>query len=180
MSDQIRGYKKWFKENLQIVPADEKEACYGCSFLNSGYCDTLCKSNGDKRYIWGWAGSAPQVKEWSKWNKVIPQDVTASIANGVFNSAKWLRDNLIPVPAGGVGNCSACVFRGTNYCKSISPYCLYFDRNTNSIQYVNWISKGYYANVGMWTEFAELFKVMAQDQIGHILTDIVKTTKKTR
>ena len=68
----------------------------------------------------------------------------------------WFAKNLIAIPGGVVGNCSACVFRNyQKYCAKMS--CTYFDNDADFIESVYWRSVETHANIATWLELVNWF-----------------------
>lgn len=84
----------------------------------------------------------------------------------------WFKNNLVAIPAGIVGNCSACVFRNAPaYCKNMA--CTYYDGEHDFIESVYWRSVQTYANVSMWPELRIFFDTTPVQKIRDISNDIM-------
>ena len=87
----------------------------------------------------------------------------------------WFKSNLVAIPAGIAGNCSACVFRNAlAYCKNMS--CTYYDCEHDFIESVYWCGTQTHANIGMWTELRNFFDTTPSPQIREISNEIVTTS----
>ena len=85
----------------------------------------------------------------------------------------WFKDNLIAIPGGVVGNCSACVFRNyQKYCAKMS--CTYFDNDADFIESVYWRSVETHANIATWAELVDWFNTTDARKIMDISGDIAK------
>ena len=84
----------------------------------------------------------------------------------------WLKNNLVAVPCGVVGNCSACIFRNSqNFCAKMS--CSYFDNDTDFIETVYWTSIQA-KNVMSWTELADWFNSTPPKEIRQVSYAVMK------
>lgn len=84
----------------------------------------------------------------------------------------WFKNNLYAIPAGIVGNCSACLFRNApGYCKNMA--CTYYDSKHDLIESVYWISAQTHANVSMWPELRNFFDAMPPQRIRDVSNDIM-------
>ena len=86
----------------------------------------------------------------------------------------WFKDNLIAIPGGVVGNCSACIFRDLpKYCAKMS--CTYLDNKSDFMESVYWCAKkGVNANIATWPELVNWFNTTESRKIMEISGDIAK------
>ncbi|MBQ6736812.1 MAG: hypothetical protein IJQ90_05015 [Alphaproteobacteria bacterium] len=84
----------------------------------------------------------------------------------------WFKNNLVAIPAGVFGNCSACVFRNAiAYCKNMA--CTYYDGENDFIESVYWRGVQTNAIVGMWPELRNFFDTTPAPRIREISNDIM-------
>ena len=87
----------------------------------------------------------------------------------------WFKHNLIPVPAD-FANCSACIFRGINYCFDGYLRCTYLTEGTDEMMSVHWVGAETHANTALWTELMDFFKNTPKSRIRQISNDIMTAT----
>ena len=85
----------------------------------------------------------------------------------------WFKNNLIAVPGGFAGNCSACIFRGTKYCFEKYLVCTYLKEGTDGVISVHWVGGETHANIAMWTELVNFFNNTPKHRIRQISNDIM-------
>ena len=85
----------------------------------------------------------------------------------------WLKNNLVAVPCGVVGNCSACIFRNSqNFCAKMS--CSYFDNDTDFIETVYWRGVQTNANLAIWSELVNWFDSTTPSEIRRLSYLVMK------
>lgn len=84
----------------------------------------------------------------------------------------WFKHNLIAVPAD-FANCSACIFRGTNYCLDGYLRCTYLNEGTDEMMSVHWVGAETHANIALWTELVNFFNNTPKHRIRQISNDIM-------
>ena len=86
----------------------------------------------------------------------------------------WFKHNLIAVPAGTCGNCSACVFRNApKYCKNMACTYVDFSVDPEIIESVYWVARDTHANVSLWTELREFFDATPRQKFRDVSNDIM-------
>lgn len=90
----------------------------------------------------------------------------------------WFKYNLVAVPAGVRGNCSACVFRNApGYCKNMS--CTYIaDGDIDTMISVYWLARETHANVSLWAEFRNWFDSISTQRVRDISNDVMTMAVK--
>lgn len=87
----------------------------------------------------------------------------------------WFAKNLVAVPCGVVGNCSACVFCDAPlYCAKMS--CTYFDNESDFIETVYWRGAQTHANLAMWAELRKWFDTTPPREIMNISNEVLFAT----
>ncbi len=87
----------------------------------------------------------------------------------------WFKHNLIAVPAGTRGNCSACVFRNALvYCKNMACTYVDFSVEPEIIRSVYWVSRDTNAHVSLWTELRDFFDKTPTQRIRDISNDVMR------
>lgn len=84
----------------------------------------------------------------------------------------WFKNNLIAIPCGVIGNCSACIFRSSSYCDKM--ICTYIDEGVDNLMSVYWVGTQTHANIGMWSELVKFFNTVPKYRIREISYDIMK------
>ena len=91
----------------------------------------------------------------------------------------WFKNNLIAIPGGIVGNCSACIFRNTPmYCAKMS--CTYLDNDADFIESVYWRGAKTYASISMWPELVDWFNTTPSRKIMEISNDVMKKSVREK
>lgn len=95
------------------------------------------------------------------------------MSNRRENGQNWFANNLVAIPAGVTGNCSACIFRDAPmYCAKMS--CTYLDNDADFIISVYWRAVKTYANIAMWPELVNWFDTTPPRKIMKISNDILR------
>ena len=84
----------------------------------------------------------------------------------------WFKHNLIAVPAD-FANCSACIFRGTNYCLDGYLLCIYLNEGTDEMMSVHWVGAETHADIALWTELTKFFEKNTKEKTRKISYDIM-------
>ena len=85
---------------------------------------------------------------------IIICDLAANIQSILEKMYKdWFNKNLVAIPGGIFGNCSACIFRNAKpYCAKMNcSYC-----GDDFVETVYWVSEKYYP-VNAWPELSKFF-----------------------
>ena len=86
----------------------------------------------------------------------------------------WFKNNIIAVPGGITGNCSACIFRGMDsYCDKM--ICTYLDEGTDNMVSVYWIGTETHANIALWPELVNFFNTVPKYRIREISYGVMKS-----
>ena len=89
----------------------------------------------------------------------------------------WFENNFMAIPAGIVGNCSACVFRNAPvYCKNMA--CTYYDSEQDFIESVYWLTRETHANILLWTEFRNWVASVPTQRIRGISNEVMSAAVK--
>ena len=86
----------------------------------------------------------------------------------------WFKNNIVAIPCGVTGNCSACIFRGTDYCDKM--VCTYLDEGLDNLMSVYWVGVQTHANIALWPELVDFFNTVPKYRIRKISNDIMKAT----
>ena len=86
----------------------------------------------------------------------------------------WFKNNIIAIPAGVTGNCSACIFRETNYCDKM--VCTYLDEGVDNLMSVYWVGLETHANIALWPDLINFFRTVPKYRIREISYNIMMAT----